>query len=58
MDLINNLVNKMIEWVDNSFSIFSTYSGQYSRYLVYALLLLVASKIFKVRVNLDTKRGK
>lgn len=53
-----NIFDKLIGWVDELFAIFKGYSSNYSQLLIYALLLAVASKIFKVRVNLDTKGGK
>lgn len=54
MESINNLLEKLISWVDELLGLFTSYSSNYAKYFVYALLLFVASKIFKVKVNLDT----
>lgn len=51
------LVNKASGWVDQLFGFFGLYTTQYSKYIVYALLLLVGSKMFKFKFNIDT-RGK
>jgi hypothetical protein len=52
MDSINGLVGKATGWIDTLFSFFGLYTSKYSKYLVYALLLFLASKIFKIKLNL------
>lgn len=62
MDNILNLINKIISIfvsiTDRVFTNFENYSKDYSRYIVYALLLWLASSIFKVKLNLDTNAFK
>lgn len=55
--MINDLVGKLTGWVDKLFEFFGLYTSKYSKYLVYALLIFAASKIFKIKMNLDTGRG-
>lgn len=54
METVNGLVDKMSGWIDKGFEFFGLYTSKYSKYLVYALLLVAASKIFKINLKLDT----
>lgn len=56
VNIFSVLVDKFISWVDRLFDFFGVYTANYSKYLVYALLLFVGAKIFKVK--LDFKTGK
>lgn len=57
MDAVNNIVNKLTGWVDKLFEFFGLYTTKYSKYIVYAILLIAASKIFKIKLNLNTGKG-
>lgn len=52
MQLLEKLTNKAIEWVDAAIAFFGLYTTKYSKYLVYGLLIFLAAKIFKVKINL------
>lgn len=54
MDMFNDLIDKLSGWVDKGFEWFGFYSTNYSKYLVYALLIAAASKIFKIKLDLKT----
>lgn len=58
MGTIDGLVGKLTGWVDKAFEFFGLYTSKYSKYLVYALMLFVLSKILKINLKLDTGRGK
>lgn len=55
-NLFKTVINKMMEWIDKLFAIFGSYSGQYSKYIIWAVLLFIASRIFKIRLNLGGGR--
>jgi hypothetical protein len=57
MNTVNDLIGKASGWIDKCFEFFGLYTTKYSKYLVYALLVFVASKMFKFKFNIDTKRG-
>lgn len=57
MDAINNLVSKMTGWVDNSFAFFGLYTSKYSKYILLLVALFLATKIFKIKLDLGGKRG-
>lgn len=50
------LIGKASGWIDQIFSIFGLYTSKYSKLIVYAVLLLIASKIFKFKFNLGGNR--
>lgn len=52
MDAVTGLLNKFTGWIDKGFEFFGLYTTKYSKYIVYAVLLLAASKIFKIKLNL------
>lgn len=54
MATVDDLVGKITGWVDKLFEFFGLYTSKYSKYLVYALMLFVVSKILKVNLKLDT----
>lgn len=54
MEMFNGLIAKMTEWVDKGLEFFGLYTAKYSKYIVYAVLLIAASKIFKIKLNLNT----
>jgi hypothetical protein len=54
----SGLINKATGWVDQGFSFFGLYTSKYSKYIVYAVLLFIASKIFKFKFNINTGGGK
>ena len=51
---VNNVVTKASGWIDNLFSIFGVYTASYSKYIVYIVLFLVLSKMFKFKFNVNT----
>lgn len=53
----NGLINKATGWVDKLFEFFGLYTSKYSKYIVYAVLLFIASKIFKFKFNINTGPG-
>lgn len=54
MNSINGLVGWIQAKVDQLFGFFGFYSQNYSKYLVYALLLVAGAKIFKVKLDVKT----
>lgn len=54
----NGLINKATGWVDKLFEFFGLYTSKYSKYIVYAVILFIASKIFKFKFNINTGGGK
>lgn len=54
--MVTGLIDKLTGWVDKGFEFFGLYTSKYSKYLVYALLLFVLSKVLKIKLNLDTGR--
>jgi hypothetical protein len=56
MASIDSLVGKFTGWIDQLFSFFGLYTSKYSKYIVYALLIFLLSKIFKFKFNIDTSR--
>jgi hypothetical protein len=48
------LVAKGASWIDQLFSIFGVYTANYSKYIVYGLLILAISKVFKFKFNINT----
>lgn len=56
LDMATGLVAWVQGKIDKLFEYFGFYSANYSKLLVYAFLLFVAAKIFKVK--LDWKVGK
>lgn len=53
MALITTLINKIIGWVDTLLALFiGTYSKDYSKWIVYIVVGLVAAKMFKFKINL------
>lgn len=52
MDTLNGLMDKMTGWVDKVFEFFGLYTSKYSKYIIYAVMLVAASKIFKIKLNL------
>ncbi|MFD0591154.1 hypothetical protein ACFQZE_24450 [Paenibacillus sp. GCM10027627] len=55
---VGGLVGKATGWIDKIFEFFGLYTSKYSKYLVYALMIWVASKMLKVNLKLDTGKGK
>jgi hypothetical protein len=55
MDFFKDIINKMVAWVDEIFGFFGIYTSKYSELLVYGLLIFLASKIFKIKVNYSNK---
>jgi hypothetical protein len=53
--VFTGLLNAFISVVTGGLSLANYYSSNWGKYLVYALLIFVASKIFKVRLEL--KKG-
>jgi hypothetical protein len=54
MEFVTNLVSWIKDKIDMLFTFFGSYSSKYSQLLVYGLLIFLASKIFKVKLNLNT----
>jgi hypothetical protein len=54
MEQVDVLIGKIIEWIDKLFGFAEHYTGGYGKYLIYALLLVAGSKIFKIKLNLAT----
>lgn len=52
LSLVSLVVSKFVSWVDQLFGYFGEYTNEYSKYLVYALLLFIAAKIFRVNLKL------
>lgn len=47
MDVVNSFLDKMTQWIDTAFGWFGFYSNGYSKYIMWAILLMAASKVFK-----------
>jgi hypothetical protein len=58
LEWMKNIINKITGWVDRLFSNFEGYSAGYSEFIVYALLLYILSKIFKIKLNINTGMNK
>jgi hypothetical protein len=54
----SGLIDKATGWVDTGFSFFGLYTSKYSKYIVYALIIWLCSKIFKFKFNINTGGGK
>lgn len=52
METLNGLITWMQQKIDQIFGWFGFYSGQYSKFIVYAVMLIAASKVFKIKLNL------
>lgn len=50
--LIEKIVNTGVKVVDKGLEFFGLYTTQYSKYIVYGVLILAASKIFKIKLNI------
>lgn len=48
------LIDKATGWVDTGFEFFGLYTSKYSKYIVYAVIIFVASKMFKFKFNINT----
>lgn len=55
---IDGTLNKATGWVDKLFEFFGLYTSKYSKYIIYAVLLFFLGKMLKIRLNLDTSRGR
>lgn len=55
---VSTVFTKLTGWVDQIFSIFGTYSAKYSKWIVIGVLVLIASKMFKFKVNVGGGRGR
>lgn len=55
MQVLTGLITWLQDKIDTLFGFFGFYTKNYSKYLVYALLLWIATKIFKIK--LDFKQG-
>jgi hypothetical protein len=58
MGAIDGLVGKVTGWIDKVFEFFGLYTSKYSKYIVYIVGGLVLAKMLKVKINLDTGKGK
>jgi hypothetical protein len=58
LDAVNSLMGKLTGWVDKLFEFFGLYTTKYSKYIVYAVLIVALSKIFKIKLNLGGGGGK
>lgn len=54
MNVLTGLVTSITGWINRLFGFGDYYTAGYSKYIVYALLLFVASKIFKVKIDYKT----
>lgn len=54
MEMFTGLMDKLTGWVDKGFEFFGLYTAKYSKYIIYAVLLVAASKVFKFKFNLNT----
>lgn len=52
MDAVTSLIAKLSGWVDKLLEFFGLYTTKYSKYIIYALLIFVASKMLKIKLNL------
>lgn len=57
LDLLNKLMNWMMAKIDQLIGFFGFYTQNYSRLLVYGLLILLVSKMFKSKVNVNANVG-
>lgn len=48
------VVTKASGWIDQIFGFFGLYTTQYSKYIVYGLLILAVSKVMKFKFNINT----
>lgn len=51
MELINVMINKLVSWIDNLFSLFGFYSERYSGLLVWGFVAIMFAKIFKIKFS-------
>jgi hypothetical protein len=56
MDAVNQLIEKLISWVDKIFGYFDFYSANYSKFIVYGGLLFIAAKIFKIKLDIPGRK--
>lgn len=56
MEMAQQLIDWLQKMVEKVFGFFGFYTENYSKYLVWGLLLFIASKILKLKV--DVKAGK
>lgn len=57
---VDKIIDNMIIWINKAFGYFGTYTTSYSKYIMYAVLLFIAAKIFRVKLDFktDVKTGK
>ncbi|QHA00524.1 hypothetical protein [Dehalobacter restrictus] len=58
INVLTNLINTFISVITGGLGLANFYSSNWGKYLVYALLIFVAAKIFKVNLKLDVKKGR
>jgi hypothetical protein len=56
MVMLNNLVNKMVAWIDAIFGWFGFYSMKATKGLVWALLLFLIGLFMKVNIKVGHKK--
>lgn len=54
MEMVQNLLDWLQGIVDKIIEYFGYYTNNYSKYLVYALLLFIVSKMLKLKVDVKT----
>lgn len=58
MQWFDNIINTLERWINKVFGYFDFYNANYSKYIVYGGLIYLLSNMLKVKVNLDTRKGK
>jgi hypothetical protein len=54
MNVLTGLVSKITGWIDRLFGFGDYYTSGYSKYIVYAGLIFVLSKMLKVKIDYKT----
>lgn len=58
MELLERIINKIIEWIDEIFKWFGFYSTGYSKIIVLIFAVLAGAEILQSKVNLNLNLGK
>lgn len=58
METVDLIINKVIGWIDQLFGFFGFYSERYSQLFMWALVLFVGAKVFKIKLGTSVNLGK
>lgn len=55
---LTGVINSFMSIISNGLNLANFYSNNWGKYIVYALMIFVASKIFKIKLGVDVKKGR